>query len=143
MITHRRLKIKRYNVSIPDYLQNEFINLVLADYNQRKAMLLEAKALAFSKTHSIIYLDYLRTLYSPVILAQLALIETLDTSKLTFRDTEVKAFLDFAWLLIRISKVPYRMVEQHESDWETTFFRGSILFNTEVWVHPADPRFQD
>ena len=76
-------------------------------------------------------------------MAQLELIETLDTSKLTFRDSEVKAFLDFPWLLIRISKIPYRMREQHESDWETTFFRGSILFNTEVWVHPADPRFQE
>jgi hypothetical protein len=122
-------------------MQNDFINQILADLNSKRALILEPIALTFSLTNPKEYLNYLRTLYSPAITQTLQQIELIDSETLSFEQEIVTNFLNILWLLIRISAIPIRYGRRHLQLFETLFLNNSILFNTKLQRHPADPRF--
>jgi hypothetical protein len=136
----RRLTYKQFDLNIPENLQNDFTNLVLADLNSKRAALISGTGLTFSLDYPSYYLNYLRTLYSPVINVAIESLEKHNSELLTFRLVSVRNFLSIVWSTIENSQIPRRIDIGPANSTEAFFLRNSILFNTTPQRHPADPR---
>jgi hypothetical protein len=136
----RRLTYRQFNLNVPENLQNDFVNLTLADLNSKRSALISGTGLTFSIRHPDHYLNYLRTLYSPVINVAIASLEKLDSEVLTFRQVSVRNFLSIVWSTLETSPIPGRIDSDPLDPLEILLIKNSILFNTTAQRHPADPR---
>jgi hypothetical protein len=136
----RRLTYKQFDLNIPENLQNDFTNLILADLNSKRAALISGTGLTFSLDYPSYYLNYLRTLYSPVINVAIESLEKHNSELLTFRLVSVRNFLSIVWSTIENSQIPRRIDIGPANSIEAFFLKNSILFNTTPQRHPADPR---
>jgi hypothetical protein len=136
----RRLTFRQFNLNIPESLQNDFINLTLADLNSKRSALISGTGLTFSLRHPEQYLVYLRTLYNPVINVAIASLERHNSEVLTFRQVSARNFLSIVWSTLETSPIPDRIDSDPSDPLEVLLVKNSILFNTTMQKHPADPR---
>ena len=126
---------------MPNNLQNDFINLTIAELNQKRAFMLTGMGFSLSLSQPGHYLDYLRTLYHPMINVALEKVESQNTETLTFRDVPARNFLSIVWSVLENSPIPDRLDVNSQDPMEVLLTQNSILFNTNWKKHPADPRF--